>query len=643
MQQQQQQQQPKQLQLLFVIDVTERTGSAWSLLYRACLGILEYTQHKQPPPYYGLMAVRSQGVVPLCIPSALMTDVRQLKTSLRDLLFDGGPGPPAHVEALLAAASGSMWHPNATQRHIVFISHGEPGPMPSSLAAQCSRMPAASSLWSPLPELMAAERISLSLIAPRPLPRLVQMHTAVCKAANVDPPAPTRFDASAELLVISPMLPTQLPPSTSVLSTDTALAAVGALEADQKAQQAKRPRTGAWPSLSSSLASSASANSLVDPPSLAPPPQPHQSPDASAAPGQAAGTKRLPRQSSSPPLTQLPSPTQPLPGASRRIWVGKLHVEPKNTQIDLGEAQLSTDNSVEEAARWREVATRTWGDDCLVTIWNGHDCHARLEKMLLRDKESYWSIRNGFKSMPGAVPIRLTVTTPKARELFARLGQQPHALAMIGISTQGHESEVVIIDDFSQIKTDDLTGWIIVQAPLAVTTAAVRAPSPHNATAAPPSMAPPAKTSIRREPRAQYIAAPSASANEAVFEATQVSRPRPRKPEATLAPAPSGEPATAAAGSSTAPSPSGSTKGKIGRENSPAGASPGTRSSSTERASAGNAEVGINAGNALEAVANLAKLSEENYQKLVSNLPSHLQGKFNVARQKFMREPRAEP
>ena len=101
-------------QVLFVVDATEPTGANWQqLLYRACLAIA--TQVPQPAEA-GLLLVRGRhSLGPLLTPTGFTTDLKtQLRRWLRGVLFDGGPGSPALMEALLAAANESAMSKSAS-------------------------------------------------------------------------------------------------------------------------------------------------------------------------------------------------------------------------------------------------------------------------------------------------------------------------------------------------------------------------------------------------------------------------------------------------------------------------------------------------------------------------------------------------
>ena len=125
---------------------------------------------------------------PLCIPSALTTDVRQLKTSLRDLLFDGGLDHRSRGGAARRRGRIGAQPPHSG----ISCSSRMAARTDAKLAGRAVLAHACGIVRVVAAELMAAERLALPH-RPRPLPRLVQMHTAVCKAANVDPLAPTRF------------------------------------------------------------------------------------------------------------------------------------------------------------------------------------------------------------------------------------------------------------------------------------------------------------------------------------------------------------------------------------------------------------------------------------------------------------------
>ena len=223
-------------QLLFIIDATERTGQNWPLLHRVCLAIFQACRQQQQASggklQCGLLLVRSQAAnAPLCTPSGFTSDDVWFRRWLRGVLFDGGPGAGAQLEALLMAAQGELWAPGST-RHAVLVSHAEPKPLPASVATAAfrslpraaatttptggkSQLPpgqsapasAATSCWSPVPELMAAAGVSLSLVAPRPMPRLSRLHAAVCAAATREVPRPTCFAEAPELLVVCALLP----------------------------------------------------------------------------------------------------------------------------------------------------------------------------------------------------------------------------------------------------------------------------------------------------------------------------------------------------------------------------------------------------------------------------------------------------
>ena len=194
----------KASQLLFIIDTTERTGASWSVLHRACLaiqnecGVQQNAGHKALE--FGVLFVRGRGApAPLCTPTGFTTDPMQLRKWLRGALFDGGPSGPSLLEGLLAAARGDWWRGSNVVRHVVLVTHGEPRPLPASAGGI-----AGTSCWSPVPEELASSGIVLSVVAPRAMPRLMQLHAAACNALGVSVPPPMPFDEVPALLVASP-------------------------------------------------------------------------------------------------------------------------------------------------------------------------------------------------------------------------------------------------------------------------------------------------------------------------------------------------------------------------------------------------------------------------------------------------------
>ena len=218
----------KASQLLFIIDTTERTGASWSVLHRACLaiqnecGVQQNAGHKALE--FGVLFVRGRGApAPLCTPTGFTTDPMQLRKWLRGALFDGGPGGPSLLEGLLAAARGDWWRGSNVVRHVVLVTHGEPRPLPASAGGI-----AGTSCWSPVPEELASSGIVLSVVAPRAMPRLMQLHAAACNALGVSVPPPMPFDEVPELLVASPIMASAAarrpPPASAVGSAATAAA-----------------------------------------------------------------------------------------------------------------------------------------------------------------------------------------------------------------------------------------------------------------------------------------------------------------------------------------------------------------------------------------------------------------------------------
>ena len=201
------------VQLLFVLDTTERTGASWPLLQRACLAVHKAACNRHhvgapsdcaQPLMMGVLLVRGRhSMLPLCTPSGFTTDTLTVKRWLRDVIFDGGCSSPALLEGLLAAAHGDWWHAGAT-RHVVLVTHGEPRPMPLSVGGASDD----AGIWSPVPAELAAANITLSVVAPRRLPQLCALHAEVCRTAGMAVPVPTLYVEQPELLVASPLMPT---------------------------------------------------------------------------------------------------------------------------------------------------------------------------------------------------------------------------------------------------------------------------------------------------------------------------------------------------------------------------------------------------------------------------------------------------
>ena len=453
------------LQLLFVIDATEATGASFSLLNRACLAIVQACV--RAPLRIGLLTVRARGHESLCTPSGFTSDSMQARRWLRSVLFDGGAGTAAHLEGLLAAAAGDWWEAGA-QRHAVLVTHSEPHPLPASYASPLAEGDAASSLpvslWSPVPEVLAKAGVSLSVVAPRPMPRLSRLYAAVFLTAQrlaaaeagpnaaklrADPavPRPTRFSEAPELFVLSSLLPdsgTSAAAGANLMSSPSAMAGPG--EAPWGAPPSKRRKAG--------------------------------SPGGRASP-----IFHVEGATSGPPL---------------ELWSGSLAVQLPTGTVDLGATVLRGEGPATEAARWRGEALARWGSSLRVHVYSAEQRQSMLREMS-RDREREGKAHSGGGGTGGGavLALRLAVTSKKAADLFATLHSQG-LWARLLIPTPLHGA---FIADSSE--PGELRGWIL------------KMPPPSSAS---PSPVPPAEAKAEVKTEATSAAIAAAISDPARFE-----------------------------------------------------------------------------------------------------------------------------
>lgn len=375
-------------QVLFVVDATEPTGANWQqLLYRACLAIA--TQVPQPAEA-GLLLVRGRhSLGPLLTPTGFTTDLKtQLRRWLRGVLFDGGPGSPALMEALLAAANGDWWREGST-RHVVLVTHSEPRVLPATTPPPRSCCSSTPSCWSPVPEALAASGIALSIVAPRLMPKLALLHAAACQVAGSAVPARSRFDEFPQLLLVSSLMP-------HISRTDRRAAAAG--------------------SEGGASASSATGNGHGPPPPTLPSPLTGNGPTAPWLPPAkrrvvltAAGSGSGDNQGGVRMLSPQPSPAERWhggadgePGMTACLWEGSLTVAVGN----LGTSRLMIEPGAACAPHWRALAA-SWGSSLSVNVYKDS---GQLKRQTLLYQE--------LGEACGVLPCVLLVRHKKVRSPF---------------------------------------------------------------------------------------------------------------------------------------------------------------------------------------------------------------------------------
>lgn len=464
-------------QLLFVIDVTEGTGTSFGqILHRACLAIVQACASRGPLRV-GLLTVRARGHESLCTPSGFTSDVVETRRSLRNLLFDGGLSPAAHLEGLLVAADGDWWDESA-DRHIVLVTHSEPHPLPASYALPGDGASASPpSLWSPVPEVLAKAGISLSVVAPRPMPRLIRLYTAVCLGAHPAVPKPTRFAEAPELYVAS------------VLLSDGGGGAPAA--AGYSAAEGRR---------------------LMSPTGTSP---------VGGAGGEQWGGAAAKRRKAGSPGARAASPIFHVEGEGSSVpvelWAGSLSVKlPTGPSCDLGAAVLRAEGKKGETDRWRTEAAK-WGDKLRVHVYNAEERQSMLREMA-REREGKPAGAGGGGG--GAVlALRLAVTSRKAADLFGTLQSSGHWARLL-IPTLAYGA---FIADARQ--PGEMRGWILNMphtpspSPIPIAEAAAAAASSARAqhAAVPVPVAAPTAAATVAVPSAAALAA--AMGNPAQLEA----------------------------------------------------------------------------------------------------------------------------
>ena len=447
-----------------MIDTSPATGQNWSLLHRACLAIFQACQQQQKTAggawQCGLLLIngRGMGPAPLTIPSGFTDDDAQFRRWLRGMLFDDEHGNGAHLEALLVALQGEPWAPGAA-KHIVLVTHTEPRALPASVAALAGVAGGAldttdaASCWAPIPELFAASGSSLSLVAPRAMPRLAQLHAAVCAATGTEPPLPTLFAEAEQLFVVSALLPSPSAgvqgapsPRTSAPSPGVSegASAVGdvshggdAAVLDPWLPQAKRRATAAGKGREASktsrrIQSNASAGAIASAATQA----------ASSGPTPVVGPEASARDH----------------GPRLLLWDGGLSA----SNHDLGKATLTAedDGTGGKAAQWQSVAAREWGSTLQVIVVD-HAQRAALLQKLPGMPPSAKLVDSGpapSATMRAAaiLLLRLHLSKRKAAELFETLRSKAF-WALLPIPTAGHG----IVIDASESSSQGLRGWLL--------------------------------------------------------------------------------------------------------------------------------------------------------------------------------------
>ena len=484
----------RRLQLLFVVDVTEKTGASWLLLHRACLAIVQAcTANRTTTLSTGLLTVRSHcSVGPLFTPSGFTSDLAQLRLWLRGVLFDGGVGTAALFEGLLVAASEDLWEASS-ERHVVLVTHSEPRPLPALCTAAtppfsrsgsgCGAMSLASP-WSPVPETVASARVSLSLVAPRSLPLLEMLRLAVFRAATHTPPraqqehahaqkaqqqqqqqqqahprvelAPreqTRFDEFPELYVVSPLLPVPLHLSSAgthprLLSASVSPAGSASSEVPpllQPQQHGSKRRCGV-PS-SSRLGSSGGSgrgggegNVCFSPPPLS------AGWGGSGGSGDLAARFEVARGC----------------GPAVELWSGVLTVTlPGGASVDLGSSSLVGEGHEEETAKWQAEAQARWGSSLRVHVLDVTQRYALLNEIASeRERDGTAAVCTGGAGCGGGagacaeLALRLSVTRGRGPQLFARLHSQG-VWAQLLIPTHGYCAFI------EPSESSELRGWVL--------------------------------------------------------------------------------------------------------------------------------------------------------------------------------------
>ncbi|KAL1520831.1 hypothetical protein AB1Y20_022393 [Prymnesium parvum] len=223
----------------FVVNTTHATCSdRWDLTRKAALLLCKSASERthstsqgsewwqEHTSEFALMHVRSHAPSAdwVCIPTKFTSDATAFAKRLKnEIAFaDGLADSAALLEALLAAIHGVAWRRNA-KRHLVLLSHTQPHPLMQAVAeaaaANMGLLPL-NSCWSPVPEALAAARISLSVIALRANGespsvkgcRFTALYDECCRAAGEPGKEPVSwpdFDLSSRVLIF-----TSFPPPT---------------------------------------------------------------------------------------------------------------------------------------------------------------------------------------------------------------------------------------------------------------------------------------------------------------------------------------------------------------------------------------------------------------------------------------------
>ena len=404
------------ISVLFIIDCSERTGQSWHLLHRACIAIVQSCQKQQQRTLTGLqcglLLVRGCGAAgAICTPSGFTSDDVQFRRWLRGVLFDGGPLRGAHLEAMLTAAAQEDWWEPGFARHAVLVTHVEPAPLPASTAlaarallppaaakiegsapgaasgqdAPATAHPSALSCWSPVPEVLAAARIALSLIAPRAMPRLSRLHAAVCAAAATRQPHPMRFPEpeATELLVVSPLL--------DLNSTDAAMGARVSPNGSARSPvggHAERAGRGAPQGGGGGVSS-------------------HELQAADVVSKPVGAKRRMARGEASSKALRRIQDSEVASTQWQTIWNGSLVVQ-MNTEAgtksqDLGTVDLAMPDDGDDglADKWREQASASWGKTLRISMLEEGPRVARLRELVAQHAGSALRLSFGPRRKAG--------------------------------------------------------------------------------------------------------------------------------------------------------------------------------------------------------------------------------------------------
>lgn len=431
------------VQVLFVIDVTEATGASWSLLQRACLAIIAASappqRQPQPPPAraamteWGLLLVEGGADISqaACSASGFTTDQKCVRQWLRSVMFNSHVRGSAALEGLAMASALADWDPDA-RRHAVLVTHGEPRPLSTTtrLPSRAALRPPATALpsqppqpsrWTPVPEALAASRVTLSLVAPRAMPWLADLHAAVCHAAGTPIPIRAHFAEAPELLVASHL--TAAPRAASAGGAAATKRRGGGASAAGDAPTAGGAGAGGSKRRRGTPANAGGTAACE---------QGHLS-SASASTQQAAG----------------PEPAQ----CTCMLWEGELSVQlPHGGSVGLGDASLMAAAEHSSCAHWKQAAVQ-WGPSLSVRVLDATlgDAHAQITRAVVHQREQ---CSTAGPLSGAALPLRLQVRQGKASELFARLRTQT-VLAQLMTPTPRHAT---VID---AAHAGCLGGWIV--------------------------------------------------------------------------------------------------------------------------------------------------------------------------------------